>query len=1128
MLHFILGKAASGKTEYLHRKLGEIIDTGKSGAVLIVPEQFTFETDKGILNSIGAIRSNKIEVLSFTRLAELIFDEYGVRHNDIITEQGRLIYMSMALSSLEDKLELYKKHINDPAFIKSMLFVVDEFKQSSFTFENQGALKNLKSETLKSKMRELILICQTYDAMISNCYLDSSDVLAKLCDTVRKERWFEGKTVALDGFTNFNAQISGIIEQILVQADDVYITLCADGVNYSEDENDVFAFTRRTASRLKNLAQKNSVPVAKPVILDEEITGYKRHTSPELYALEENLYKADFTVYDGKCENIGIYSACDIEDECIYTSRKIRQLMRKGYRCREIAVIFRDSDKYETQLRYAFKKYEIPSFEDARQPISNQPLVLYLQNALKICADGFGTENVMRYLKTGLTGLSVDEISELENYVYIWQIDGAKWKNEFTKSPFGFDTKSEEMKAEVLSRINEMRQKTVDPIIKLKESMKDKDGFEMTKAVYDFLIETKANENLKSLAIELEDNGESALAVEQGQIWDMLMQALNETALALKDKYISIKKYLEIFNMSLSVKTLGKVPNAVDEVIVGSADRIRTRGIKVAFVLGLNSEVFPASNSSGGLICDRDRNALLSAGIELFDINKYKSLEERFIAYNALCCARDKLFLTYSLTTNKGEKKMPSEIVTMAVDTLKNVKYEHYENVPVEEKIEGAVASFELMASLFLKNDYYSRNLYAYFENIPEYKERIDALKRVSGDLDFEFKDENIATELFGKDIYLSASKIDIYEICPFKYFCSYGINAKPRERAILDPRQGGNIVHAILEELMKKYKDIGVQNTDELQRKKDVLELLRAYANENLGGLEDKDKRFVYQFDRIANILDIILDRIVAEFTNCEFIPCDFELKIGKGDDAITAYTVEADEKGKVIITGSIDRVDKFELDSKKYLRVVDYKTGTKEFALSDVLGGLNMQMLIYLFALVKNGKEYYGGEITPAGVLYFPARAVSFSADRSDGAEKMKNTMYKESVMNGMFLDDTRILKAMDSSDKMIFIPASIKKDGTVKGTAKGTVISLKQLYTLNERIDKIISEMAQSLHSGKIPALPVRAKGHDKICDFCDYKSVCCHEKSGKYRHIEPNSAEECLEKLSGGDENGEKLD
>lgn len=1121
MLHFILGRAACGKTEYLHKKLGEAVN----GAVLIVPEQFTFETDKGILNTLGAVRSNRIEVLSFTRIAEYVFAEYGIKNKDVISEQGRLIYMSMALSSLEDKLELYKKHIYDSAFIKSMLLVVDEFKQSANSRDIfNTAVSKLESEILKAKMRELILICDTYAAMIENCYLDTGDMLEILADTLRKNHWFEGKTVAIDGFTSFNSQIMNIIEQILIQADDVYITLSADGLNYSEDENDVFAFTRRTASKIKALANKNNVPVAKSIQLNEKKTGYKRYKSKALYAIDENLYKADYSVFDGDCDGVEIFCANDIEDECVYTSRKIRRLMREGYRCRDIAVIYRDAEKYEAHLKYAFKKYEIPTFEDKRQPIINQPLVLYVLDALKICADGLNTESILRFLKTGLTPLSVNEISEIENYVYLWQIDHSEWKSEFTQSPFGFDKCTEEKKKEVLLRLNKMREAVVTPLISLKEAMTDKDGYEMTKALYNFLIDTKANESLKALAIELEDDGEYDLATEQEQIWDMLMQALNETALALKDKYVSVKKYSELFQMSLSVKSLGKVPNGIDEVIVGSADRIKARGIKIAFILGVNSGVFPATNPEGGLISDRDRNALLSAGLELFDINKYKSIEERFIAYNALCCASERVFLTYSLSTNRGEKKAPSELVGIVESILPNVKRVSSAEISTEEKIEGKEATFELLASHFRENDYYSRNLEHYFNNTFGYAERVAALRRVRDDKGFRFENADVSTELFGKNMYLSASRIETYENCPFSYFCRYGMSAYPRKTAKLDPAQSGIIIHYVLEELIKKYKDVGIENTDHVQRRKDVTAALRAYANEYMGGLDDKNKRFVYHFNRLAKALDTILDRIAVEFKSSIFKPCDFELEIGK-DKPIPPYTVELPDSSKVEIFGFIDRVDDMKLNGKRYIRVVDYKTGVKQMQLSDVLNGLNMQMLIYLFAVKKNGKAYYGDDIIPAGVLYLPARITPFKAKRSDSDEELAVKIVENGKMNGLILDDTRVIKAMDDSPKSMFIPAEIDKK---TGKATGSIISLKQLENLNKEIDEIISDMAMALHDGNISALPVYGKDHDKTCDRCDYKSVCCHEKSGKYRYIKLDTHAECLEKLSGGEEDEQKVD
>ena len=1125
MLHFILGRAASGKTTYLHKKLGEIVSAGAENTILIVPEQFTFETDKGILEALGAVNSNKIEVLSFTRLAESVFSHYGKMYKEALSDQGRILYMSLALESVQDKLSIYRKHVNNSAFIQNMLLVVDEFKQSSSEKSIDEVINSLENSFLKSKMSELKLICDAYDAIVSVNHSDAGDSIANLSELLKTENYFKGKTVAVDGFTSFNGQVMKLLEKIIVQADDVYVSICADSISYNEYRNDVFAFTSRTVNRLRRIAEKNCVSVAKPIVINESLTGYSKYTADGMETLDKNLYKPDSDVYDGDVDFINIYGASDVEDECGFVARKIRQLLRSGYRCRDIAVIYRDADKYETELRYAFRKYSIPVFEDARQPIKNQPLVLFIQNALKICADGFNTENILRYMKTGITGVSVDDVSLLENYVYMWGIDGVKWKTDWEFSPYAFRENKNRDEGELLEKINGIRSRIIQPLINLRAASKGKNAKEISALVYDFLIETDTAQHLKELAINLENDGEFSLALEQEQIWDMLMEILNEIGVSLENSYPDMKKYLDFFNLSLSVRSLGRIPTGIDEVIVGSADKIRSRNIRVVFVVGLNAGVFPKLNASGGLITERDRNKLLETGLELYDINKYKTLEERFIAYNAVCCANERIFLSYALTGSKDEKLLPGEIITMVKKILPGCKETFREDIKPEEYIEGEAAAFELYAGLIKEGGYYCDNLGAYFANNPVYGSRIESLRRVSSDFRFEIADKAVSTELFGKRMYLSATKIEDYEKCPFLFYCKYGIRALPRDKAELDPSQSGTIVHYVLQKLVEKYSADSMKKVDEEECRKDIKAALYSYADSFMGGMDDKEKRFAYHFDRLAKTIFVVLERIFTEFENSDFLPCDFELKIGN-DGKIKPYRVELENGGVVEIIGSVDRVDIMKTDRADYLRVVDYKTGTKEMYLSDVMNGLNMQMLIYLMAIWKNGKTYYGDKIVPAGVLYLPASFTHHKAERGADEEEINRTVLKNGKMNGLLLDDTRVIKGMDCSGDSLFIPAKIDEK---TGRVKGNVISLSQLEALNKRIDGIISDMAISLHNGKIWANPVYGKKHDNTCEYCDYHSVCCYENKGyNFRYAEFSDHAECLEILNGGENNGKKLD
>lgn len=1117
MLHFIIGKVSSGKTTYLHKKIGEALDKSEENAVLIVPEQFTFETDRGILTTLGPVKSNRVDVFSFTRLAEAVFDEYARERKPVITEQGRLIFMSRALKGISDKLEIYKSHVEDKAFIQKMILVINEFKQSANSREHmENTVSLLPEGLLKRKMNELMLISDAYEAVISQSYIDTGDVLSDLCDVLSENDYFKGKTVAIDGFSSFNAQIMKIIGKIMAQCDDLYITLTADSLYYSEGQNDVFAFTRRTAARLRALADKNSVPIAKPVIIRSEETGFSPYASKHLELLESSFYKPDFEVCDEKTDDIVIYCASDIDDECAFTARKIRQLNREGVRCRDIAVIYRDEEKYENKIKAAFRKYEIPVFEDKREPIENQPLVLLVKAALKICACGFSTESIMRFLKTGISPLTTEETAEIENYVYLWQIDGATWKKEWKYNPAGFTEKKAD--EEKLSHLNEMRERTVTPLENLRESIKDKDGEEISREIYSFLKNTKADERLCELALTLERDGEISLALEQEQIWNILMETLNECAVSLKDVKLNAGQYLDVFELSLSARTLGKIPNGIDEVTVGSASRIKTRNTDIVFVLGLNTGVFPATAGDGGLLSDRDKTILLQNGLELFDLNKYKVAEERFIAYSAVCRARKKVFLSYALRGGaKDEKKTKSEIVSFVERQFPYAVSLFSDMISDEEKIEGEEASFELLASRFRENGYYAKNLLAYFSTLPDYEKKIASLRRASGNLDFAFENPENSKELFGMKMYLSASRVEEYETCPFRYFCRYGMGAEPRQIARLDPAQSGTVIHHVLEKLVEKFSDRGIQNVPREERYAAIRKVLSEYAEKALGGLDDKALRFNYHFNRLAKTVDTLLDRLAAEFENSCFTPCDFELEIADGKE-IPAYKIELPDKGEISIHGFIDRVDEFELDGKKYVRVVDYKTGKKEMVLSDVLSGLNMQMLIYLFALWENGEKHFGKEVVPAGVLYFPARFTAFSADRSEEIEEIAEKVLKNGKMNGIINDDSRIISAMDTGGEFAFIPV---KRNAKTGVVSGNLMSEKQFSLLRERVDAILSEMALSLHKGLIPANPVSGKNHEHTCDYCQYKTVCGHEESGRYRHIEDEKFEKSIERLEGGE-------
>ncbi|MEI6579797.1 MAG: PD-(D/E)XK nuclease family protein, partial [Eubacteriales bacterium] len=762
---------------------------------------------------------------------------------------------------------------------------------------------------------------------------------------------------------------------------------------------------------------------------------------------------------------------------------------------------------YEAQLKSALKKCEVPVFIDKRQPIITQPLITFVRSAVEIAANGFSLDAVMRYLKTGLAGFSIEDISTLENYALLWNMNGNRWLQEWTAHPGGYGNELFNEDAKLLAYLNTLRASVTKPLAKLKSSFEDADGEAVAKAIFDLLVEVNAGENLKNLAIALEENAEPVLALEQERLWDDLMTVLDNTATALKGSSLSAKHFRELFDLIIATRSLGSIPQGLDEITIGSADRIRTASPKAVFVVGANEGVFPRSPVSTGVLNDLERQKLIGLGLKVSDPGEFKVIEERFIAYTALCSASEKLFVSYSRKDLAGAGLSPSEIVSQIKHLFPNCQRRDTADIPDLDYIEGSRPAFELTAKLWRKGNELYTSLRAYFNGRDDYKDKLEALDRAVANKPFEIKNNETASELFGKNMYMSASRVESYSKCAFAYYCKYGLKAEPRGVAELDPMQKGTILHLVLQKLLEKYPGKKLIALSRQQRLTEIHLIMDEYLEEKMGGRQEKPKRFEYLYNRLANIMDEVVSRLAKEFETSSFEPVALELKIDN-DGEIPPYEIALDNGGMLKIKGSIDRVDKMEKDGKSYIRVVDYKSSGKVFALADVLEGINMQMLIYLFAVWQNGEALYG-DIVPAGVLYMAANAPTASLSRNAVPCEIEAEKLKKSKMNGMLLKDFDVILGMEQDGEGIFIPAKLNK-----GELEGTLITLEQMGKLKTKADNILCEMAKALHGGEIPALPVTDSGYKTACDYCDYKSVCGRESGMPVRVVAKLKHDEAL--------------
>ncbi len=1127
MLYLILASQGGGKTTHIMNLISQFSSGGHKKLTLIVPEQFSFMSEKIMLEKVGARAMADIDVLSFTSLAQKLVGKPAFHERRRLDDSARAVLMRLALESVKDKLKLYANHTSRKSVISEFVRLSSEFKMNAVSSDSvRLALATEGNSLLKSKLSDIITVLDAYDMMVEGSYFNPDDLLTELYDVLPENDYFKDRIVFIDAFRGFTVQEYKVIAEMLKKSTAVYVTLCTDNLENSDDETDLFAHTKRTAKRLIELAKKDSVPVAKPQYLSMRSKfnnfppKFSKYNSPELFALEKELFSPAPNVFEEECDGITLCRATDIYEECEYIACTAKKLIREnGYRCRDIAVIARDSSAYEAILRGSLKKCGITVFEDSRQPVDVSPVVALLSSAVSIAAGGFETETLMRCLKTGLTGFDTKEISDIENYAYLWKINGSEWLRDWEQNPDGFGADfGDEQKAE-LEYLNSVRKKTVMPLYNLRESMRDTSGDSAVRAIYEYLEKSDVAENIRILAKSLEGQGETGLALELDRMWNTVIEILDSLETLLRGRNVTAGEISDMLELMLSVQTVGSLPQGLDEITIGSADRIRTVAPKVVFIAGANNGVFPAMPSYGSTLTDKDRRRMTEMGIPLSDFGEYKLAEEKLIAYNAFCCASDKLYVCCPEKNVRGEALSPSELFTKIKQLFPKCNEVYASEQNGLYYIEGKELAFEQLAiNKPEKNELYA-TVSEYFKGDGEYEGKIYALDRASGNRSHKIDDTAIAQRLFGRDMFISASRVEAYYKCPFAYFCRYGIKAMPRKIAELDPMQRGNVIHYALERLLTDFK------RDELlsMQRKDLLEFFERILNEYLMSRLDganRSERFVYLYNKLILTVCDVAQRLIKELSLSKFTPVDFELGIGD-DKEIPPYVVDT-ANGKITVSGAIDRVDEATVNGEKYIRVVDYKSSGKEFSLSDVIQGLNMQMFIYLFTLWQNGGERYG-EFTPAGVLYYPANSPLVSVSRDMSADAVEDEVQKKCRMNGIILDNHSVIRAMDESESGMFVPAKPDK----KGGFTGTLIGLKQLMKLKEKADDVLREMADSLHSGEIPAVPAYGKNYDKTCEYCDYKAVCSYEESIPVYQLNDCKTEEALSIIEKGDE-GDEVD
>lgn len=1104
MLHFISGTDNNRKKEYIFNELYELAEQNKR-AYLIVPEQSSFERDREFLFRYGEVISNRITVTGITQLSRAILEENGLKTKPDADEAARNVLMSLAVEEVSDSLEVYGKYKSKSGPVSELLTEYAEIKQAGFRPEDLGTVSAmLKKGTLKTKTDELSRIFSAYEALVTERFSESTDNINIVVDFLSKNNYFDSSVIYFYDYRGFTGMQIKLLQRMMAQAENVFVAVnTPSAVNAAYTE--AFDHVLRTAKELRKAAAYENVAVC-------EMNTDEDGENDEFSVLRSSLFSYEDDSFEGETEKITLIEADNKYNEAEQVAIEIRRLLREeNYRCREIAVVERGSG-YSAVLNSALHKYGIPVFEDKRSALSDYPLIRAVLAAVKICVYGFVTEDILSLIKTGIIGIADEDCSELENYVYIWQTERGGWLKEFTENPSGYGEEIKEDDRKKLEKLNTVRKAVIEPLIKLKKKLEK--GSDGCRAVFEYLTEVKAGDNFCEYAKYLNENENPDEAMQCSKVWDTVMESLDALNETIAGRPITPARFYELLNIILTAGDVGGIPAGIDEIVTGTADRTRYSGIKALFVLGANEGVFPKNTVTGGLFTSRERRLLKENNFVLENLTENIYAEERYIAYLTLTAPTEKLYVSYSSGSITGEVMRPSGIVKAIEKLFPGCRRIRTQDTSPTEKVGSPETAFEQYASLYQDNDIFKASLGEYLNSTGLYAGRIASLDRAAKKNADRIENGENAMQLFGKDMYVSPSKAETYNKCPFMYFCRYGMKVEKIQTAGLDVRINGLMVHAILEKMLDPGRGKKIADESEEELRADMDEIAEQYITDFMGGRAGKSKSFNKSLDKVKQTAFDILLRLVQEFGETLFETRDVELQIGEGEKAkVAPYKIDLPDGGSITIAGTVDRVDVYDNDGKAYLRVIDYKTGGKDFRLSEVFEGLNMQMLIYLMCLWDNAKDLYG-DIVPAGILYVPAKTGGIEkAGRNASDEEINKAKLKNGRMNGMILDDMDVLNAMDPAGNQKFIKAGVYKNGN----KFGNFLSLNNFIKLHKMIDEKLSETALALHGGKIAAMPVVDDKHPHTCEYCDYRNVCLREDDDASKELTELKHEDAVKKL-----------
>lgn len=1056
MLHLLLGTDWTANRDEILRRISRDVKEEKHNRILMVPELISHETERRLCAAAGDTASRFAEVLSFTRLARRVADEQGGIAEGCLDAGGRVVAMASAARQLHSRLKAYASVETKPEFLTGLIDAVDEFKRCCISSEDLMTAAEATEGGLSQKLEELALLLESYDALCKQGKRDPRDQETQLLEQMELGDFAENHTFYIDGFPDFTRQHLAILEHLIKHSLCVTISLNCDCAN-----SGLLAFEKAgdTAAHILRIAHQAGVEVQIERISPKEM---------KLTPMRNRLFQGQIVPFS--CENaLRVCRAESAYQECLAAAEQILELVRTGCRYRDITVVCADLGGYQSLVNLTFHRCGIPVYMSGTEDILQKSVISTVLSALDAALGGFEQRSTLRYLRSVLSPIDPDTCDLVENYAIVWGIRGNRWLENWTYHPDGLSAVFDDASKERLCVINEARETAISPLgDMLRRFGNAKNLSEQVLALYAFLQQIHLEERLDILAQQMDAAGDNRSAQILNQLWEILLGALEQMHDVLGNTVWEADAFTRLLQLLLSQYEVGTIPPVLDAVQCGQVSAMRLHQQKHLIVLGAQEGNLPRYSGSVGVLTDQERVMLRRLGVPLTG-GVMEGIQAEFAEiYGVFCGAME----TVTVYTSGAQ---PSFVYRRLAELAGG------EQLVLPCFGAALVDRFEAGAYLARWNDEAAARKIGVQEGFETvYRSKHYQLGNV---------ERRQIDRLYGKQLQLSASQIDRQAECRLSYFLRYGLRAKERKEATVDPAEFGTYVHAVLENTARRILELGGFPSVSLEQTLEIAhEFSDEYAAEHFSQLESQ--RLTYLFRRNALELDFVVRELWDELQQSKFQPAGFEVNFGIGGDfppiPIRGSTMNA------LLRGFVDRVDRWTQNGNDYYRVVDYKTGKKDFDYCDVFNGVGLQLLLYLFALQENGTAVVGQRPIPAGVQYFPARAPFITTDGPRDGEEVESLRMKELKRKGLLLSDSDVLQAMEPGENPKRLSYVVKKDGSISGD----LADREQLKMLKDYLQRILGKMVDEIASGNVEPNPYTRGTSHSACTFCPYGAVC-HE-------------------------------